>query len=134
MLEFLREHAVIICYVVIVSIIAVIVTAKDKIRAIISNVSKLGYPVKFKDSKTVFDDSKIEAHSALTPTYKIPDKDKLSPDEAKVYSTVFRRFVAVFCSEPCVAEKSEIKFLSVSIFSSRWAESSIYLPFSRPRR
>ncbi len=34
MLEFLREHAVIICYVVIVSIIAVIVTAKDKIRAI----------------------------------------------------------------------------------------------------
>ena len=82
---------------------------KDKIRAIISNVSKLGYPVKFKDSKTVFDDSKIEAHSALTPTYKIPDKDKLSPDEAKVYSTVFRRFVAVFCSEPCVAEKSEIK-------------------------
>lgn len=34
MLEFLREHAVIICYVVIVSIIAVIVTAMDKIRAI----------------------------------------------------------------------------------------------------
>ena len=33
MLEFLREHAVIICYIVIVSIIAVIVTAKDKIRA-----------------------------------------------------------------------------------------------------
>ena len=33
MLEFLREHAVIICYVVIVSIIAVIVTVKDKIRA-----------------------------------------------------------------------------------------------------
>ena len=34
MLEFLREHAVIICYVVIVSIISVIVTAMDKIRAI----------------------------------------------------------------------------------------------------
>ena len=82
---------------------------KDKMKAILQNVSKLGYPVKFKDSKYIFDDSKIESHSALTPTYKIPPKDKLTPDEAKVYSTVFRRFVAVFCAEPCVAEKSEIK-------------------------
>ena len=82
---------------------------KDKMRSIISNVSKLGYPVRFKDSKAIFDDSKIEAHSALTPTYKIPPKDKLSPDESKVYSTVFRRFVAVFCAEDCVAQKSEIK-------------------------
>lgn len=82
---------------------------KDKMRSIISNISKLGYPVKFKDSKTIFDDSKIEAHSALTPTYKIPPKEKLSPDESKVYSTVFRRFVAVFCAEECVARKSEIK-------------------------
>ena len=82
---------------------------KDKMRSIIANISKLGYPVRFKDSKSIFDDSKIEAHSALTPTYKIPPKDKLSPDESKVYSTVFRRFVAVFCAEDCVAQKSEIK-------------------------
>ncbi len=82
---------------------------KDKMKSIISNIAKLGYPVRFKDSKHIFDDSKIEAHSALTPTYKIPPKEKLSPDESKVYSTVFRRFVAVFCSEECVAQKSEIK-------------------------
>lgn len=82
---------------------------KDKMRAIISNVSKLGYPVKFRDSKYIFDDSKIESHSALTPTYKIPDKNALSEKESQVYSTVFRRFVAVFCAEECVAEKSEIK-------------------------
>ena len=82
---------------------------KDKMKAIISNVSKLGYPVKFKDSKTIFDDSKIESHSALTPTYKIPNKDKLTEKENQVYSTVFRRFVAVFCAEDCVAQKSEIK-------------------------
>jgi len=78
-------------------------------RAIISNISKLGYPVRFKDSKYIFDDSKIESHSALTPTYKIPSKDKLSAKENQVYSTVFRRFVAVFCAEDCIAEKSEIK-------------------------
>ena len=34
MLEFLRSYAVTICYITIVSIIAVIITAKDKIRAI----------------------------------------------------------------------------------------------------
>ena len=82
---------------------------KDKMRSIIANVSKLGYPVRFKDSKYIFDDSKIESHSALTPTYKIPATDKLSEKEKQVYSTVFRRFVAVFCAEDCVAEKSEIK-------------------------
>ena len=82
---------------------------KDKMRAILANVAKLGYPVRFKDSKSIFDDSKIESHSALTPTYKIPAADKLSEKEREVYSTVFRRFVAVFCAEECVAEKSEIK-------------------------
>ena len=44
------------------------VAEKDKIRQILSNVAKLGYPVRFKDSKAIFDDSKIESHSALTPT------------------------------------------------------------------
>ncbi len=82
---------------------------KDKIKQILSGVSKLGYPVRFKDSKYIFDDSKIESHSALTPTYKIPDTAKLSEKEKQVYSTVFRRFVAVFCAEECLADKSEIK-------------------------
>ena len=82
---------------------------KDKMRQIIGNIAKLGYPVRLKDSKSIFDDSKIEAHSALTPTYKIPPREKLSEEENKVYSTVFRRFVAVFCSEDCLAQKSEIK-------------------------
>ena len=82
---------------------------KGKIKQILSAVEKLGYPVKFKDGKTIFDDSKIESHSALTPTYKIPAKTALSEEEAKVYSTIMRRFVAVFCSEECVAQKNEIK-------------------------
>ncbi len=85
------------------------VAEKDKIKKILENVAKMGYPVVFKDKKTIFDDSKIESHSALTPTYKIPDKNALSPNEAKVYSTVFRRFAAVFCAEECRCEKTEIK-------------------------
>ncbi len=82
---------------------------KDKVKAILGKVKEVGYPVAFRDSKTIFDDSKIESHSALTPTTKIPDKSRLTPDEAKVYGTILRRFVAVFCAEPCVCEKSEIK-------------------------
>ncbi len=81
---------------------------KDKIKQILENVKKQGYPVAFRDGKSIFDDSKIESHSALTPTYKIPDKSKLSEREMQVYSTVFRRFVAVFCEEECIVEKSEL--------------------------
>ena len=81
---------------------------KDKVKQIISGVKKLGYPVVFKDKKTIFDDSKIESHSALTPTYKIPDKDALNDDEFTVYSAILRRFVAIFCEEECYIEKSEL--------------------------
>ena len=80
----------------------------DKVRQILSGISKLGYPVAFRQSKSIFDDSKIESHSAITPTYKIPEKGNLSERENQVYATVFRRFVANFCSEECKVEKSEI--------------------------
>jgi len=82
---------------------------KGKISTIVSSVAKLGYPVKFKVSKSIFDDSKIESHSALTPTYKIPLPTALTDKEKQVYSTILRRFVAVFCEEDCLCEKSEIK-------------------------
>lgn len=82
---------------------------KDKIAKIISICKNLGYPVVLKTGKTIFDDSKIESHSAITPTYKIPEKGKLSEKEYQVYSSVFRRFIAVFCEKDCVVQKTEIK-------------------------
>lgn len=84
---------------------------QGKIKTIIESVKKIGYPVEFRFSKTIFDDSKIESHSALTPTYKIPDKTKLSENEMKVYGAIMRRFVAVFCAEECMVEKTEITIL-----------------------
>ena len=81
---------------------------KDKMKQILAGVGKLGYPVKFKDDKSIFDDSKIEAHSALTPTFKIPGKNALTEKENQLYSTVFRRFVAVFCAEDCTVNRTEI--------------------------
>lgn len=82
---------------------------KDKVKKIINILSDMNYPIEFKDKKTIFDDSKIESHSALTPTYKIPKSSSLSEEELIVYKSVFKRFVAVFCSEECLAEKTEIK-------------------------
>lgn len=84
------------------------VAEKDKIKQIILNVKNIGYNVTFKDGKNIFDDSKIESHSAITPTYKIPKKENLSPDELLVYTAVMRRFAAVFCAEDCIADKTEI--------------------------
>lgn len=81
---------------------------QGKIKTILKSVKELGYPVEFRFDKKIFDDSKIESHSALTPTYKIPDKTKLTENEMKVYSAIMRRFVAVFCSEECITEKTEI--------------------------
>lgn len=82
---------------------------QGKMKTIIANIAKMNYPVAFRFSKAIFDDSKIESHSALTPTYKIPDPKKLTDKEKQVYTTIFRRFVAVFCSEECKVEKNEIK-------------------------
>ena len=82
---------------------------QGKMKSIIENVAKIGYPVKFRFSKSIFDDSKIESHSALTPTYKIPNPSSLNEREKQVYSAILRRFVAVFCSEECLIEKNEIK-------------------------
>ncbi len=81
----------------------------SKVKDILATVKNLGYNVEFKFKKSIFDDSKIESHSALTPTYKIPDKSKLSEREMQVYLTVFRRFVAVFCAEDCVLNKTTVK-------------------------
>ncbi|MBR2013410.1 MAG: topoisomerase C-terminal repeat-containing protein [Clostridia bacterium] len=81
---------------------------KGKIKKILEQVQKVGYQVKFRDGKTIFDDSKIESHSALTPTYKIPKPENLTERQKLVYQTILRRFVAVFCAEDCLAEKAEM--------------------------
>ncbi len=82
---------------------------KDKIKKIVENFKGMGYKLKFREDKGVFDDKKIESHSALTPTYKIPAKGVLSEKQMQVYSTVVHRFAAVFCEEECLADKTEIK-------------------------
>ncbi len=85
------------------------VAEQDKIKKVINAVKSIGYKIAFRFDKAIFDDSKIESHSALTPTTKIPKKEQLSEKEYVVYSTILRRFCAVFCDEECTVEKTEIQ-------------------------
>lgn len=81
-----------------------------RVNGILEKLRKSGYAVAPKDNKkSIYDDSKIESHSALTPTIKIPEKKDLSEREWMVYSTIFNRFVAVFCSNPCMVNRTTVK-------------------------
>ncbi len=80
---------------------------KDRIKEIIENIKKTGKDIVFKDRKSVFDDSKIESHSAITPTVNLPEETDFSTnDERLLYETVLNRFCAVFCREECKVEKT----------------------------
>src|SRR5699024_9708842 len=50
--------------------------------------------VKFTKSKRVFDNSKVESHSAIMPTYLIPKT--LTRDEQMVYTAIKNRFIMQF--------------------------------------
>ena len=60
--------------------------------------------IKFQVTKRVFDNSKVESHSAIIPTYVLPKT--LSSDEAIVYTAIKNRFIAQFMP---VAEVEETK-------------------------
>ena len=81
---------------------------KDRVKAIIQSLLTEGDKVVFKDKKSIFDNSKIESHGALTPTSRRPDLNNLSANDKLVYETILNRFKAVFCSEDCILNKSEM--------------------------
>ncbi|MGL5312896.1 MAG: type IA DNA topoisomerase [Peptostreptococcaceae bacterium] len=62
--------------------------------------------IKFTKTKRVFDSSKVDSHSAIMPTYIIPNN--LTPDEALVYGVIKDRFIANFMP-PAEYENTEIK-------------------------
>lgn len=85
-------------------------TQRESINAILAKLKDYGYKVCPKDHKgSIYDDKKIESHSALTPTNKIAKKEDLKENEWKVYSTIFNRFLAVFCSEDCMVDRTTIE-------------------------
>ena len=62
--------------------------------------------IKFTKSKRIFDSSKVDSHSAIIPTYIIPNK--LNTDEQIVYNAIKDRFLSNFMP-PAEYENTEIK-------------------------
>ena len=69
----------------------------DKAKKVLETHKK-GLPyedqIKFVQSKRVFDNSKVESHIAITPTYVIPKG--LTTDEQHVYNAIKNRFIMQF--------------------------------------
>ena len=80
---------------------------KDKVREFIKLYSD--YKLEFKDSKKIFDSSKIESHSAIIPTLKIPDMNSLNLEEKIIFETIRNRFISNFLKEQTIINQTEIK-------------------------
>lgn len=90
---------------------------KDKSKKVLE-VAKNGLSyeeqIKFVDNKRIFDNSKVESHSAITPTYIRPTG--LSKDEEIVYNAIKNRFIMQFMP---IAEFEETK-LTVKIHDEKF--------------
>lgn len=80
---------------------------KDRTKKVLDTL-KVGLPyenqIKFATHKRIFDNAKVESHSAIVPTYMKPKN--LSADESVVYEAVKNRFLMQFMP---VAEFEETK-------------------------
>ncbi|MBD8045798.1 DNA topoisomerase [Clostridium faecium] len=81
---------------------------KDKVKTVINVLLNEGHNIEFKDKKTIFDDSKIESHSAITPTIKLPGENELSGNELLIYNTIKNRFISNFIVEETLIDRTII--------------------------
>ena len=80
---------------------------KDKVKELIKLYSD--YELEFKDNKKIFDSSKIESHSAVMPTLKIPDMNSLNLEEKIIFETIRNRFISNFLKEQTIVNQTEIE-------------------------
>lgn len=82
---------------------------QGRIEELIEDYKARGISLVMKKVKAIFDDSKVESHSAITPTLKKPDK--LTVEEQDIYDIVVNRFCAVFAL-PCKVLRTTVTFLN----------------------
>ena len=82
---------------------------KEKIKSVVAAVKeKFNVDIDFKDKKSIFNSNKVESHSAITPTIKIPDEEKLLEDEKRVYTAIKNRFISNFLNEETIIEETSV--------------------------
>ncbi|MGF6990416.1 DNA topoisomerase-3 [Lachnospiraceae bacterium PM6-15] len=77
-----------------------------RIEQIIGRLAEKGHELTVSGKDRNFDNSKVESHSALTPTTRLPGESELKGNEQLVYSEIVNRFLAVFCAEKCKYEET----------------------------
>ena len=76
----------------------------NKVQEVIDTIK--GIPLIVTKIKRIFDNSKIESHSAIIPTIKVPSANELGEKEKLVYETIRNRFISNFLDEETVIEKT----------------------------
>ena len=87
------------------------------------------YDIEFKNTKAIFDDSKVESHSALLPTLKKIDICSINDNEQLVYITIFNRFLSNFCEEQTIVEETKIQIKSLDYITELKGNSIKQLGF-----
>lgn len=105
----------------------------DKAQKVLA-VHKKGLPyeaeVKFHKGKRVFDNSKVESHSAIIPTYMVAKG--LSPDERVVYESVKNRFIMQFMP---IAEHEEVTLhTKPKAVEDQFPESGVFISKGRTQK
>lgn len=81
-------------------------TTIDRVISKLANWGNTGLVNKPNDKK-IYDDSKVEAHSALIPTGEEPTN--MSPRAMTVYNAILNRFKANFCADDCYVDKTTME-------------------------
>ena len=85
-------------------------TEKEKVKELIK-ILDVDNELDFNDSKKIFDSTKIESHSAIIPTKKIPNG--LKDNENLIYDVIKNRFFSNFLKEKTITEKTTITIKSL---------------------
>ncbi|KAB7672991.1 type IA DNA topoisomerase [Bacillus sp. B1-b2] len=88
-----------------------LISKTEKVVNLLSSTVPFKEEIKFFSSKRVFDNKKVESHSAIIPTYVIPKK--LTQDEKQVYDAIKNRLLMQFMP---IAEYEETKLETIILF------------------
>lgn len=81
---------------------------KNKVQEILDKLSE--YNLEMKDSKKIFDSSRVESHSAIIITTKLGNEKDFSDETEKIiYQTIFNRFISNFLADETVVSETTIK-------------------------
>lgn len=83
---------------------------KGKINKILE-LLKNEHNVSNNDSSKIYDNSKIESHSAIIITTKIPDVNTLTDNEKLVYNSIKNRFISNFLIDKTIITETKIVLL-----------------------